>query len=79
MRSNLDTIFVDTVISGVELKDDLARRYVKKYLMRAAMAGVIVLLGYIMYFEILTSFGTYTGAATAPWGKFLAASLFHYV
>ncbi len=76
MNTNLDQAFVDTVLTGVETKDGLTKHNYKKYLMRAAMAGIIVLVGYIMYFELLTQFGTYTGAVTGPWGKFLAASLF---
>lgn len=76
MDTNLDQVFVETVLSGVETKNNLTKINYKKYLMRAAMAGIIVLLGYVMYFEILTSFGTYSGADTAAWGKFLAASLF---
>ncbi len=76
IKSNMDQVFVDTVLSGVEQKELLTKGFVKKYLMRAAMAGIIVLIGYIMYFELLTNFGTYTGGQLGPWGKFLAASLF---
>ncbi len=71
--------FIETTLDNVEVKDQMTSRIVAKYLMRAAMAGGVVVFGYLIYFALSANFGTIEGANGStfePFGKMIAGFFF---
>ncbi len=71
--------FIETTLDNVEIKDQMTSQIVIKYLMRAAMAGAVVVFGYLVYFALSANFGTIHGADGStfePVGKMIAGFFF---
>ncbi|MDO4910696.1 MAG: formate/nitrite transporter family protein [Corynebacterium sp.] len=72
-EKSLDSIFpgkkwVDSVLSALETKEDMTTAIVHRYLMRAAMAGMIIAVLYVVNYEITGIFSTIKVGETALTG-----------
>jgi len=73
--------FISTVLDLLDTKTRMSSRLWKIYLMRAAMAGVIISLFYLAFYGIQAAFGEVPVGAAAtlqPIGKFLGAFVFGF-
>lgn len=71
--------FIETTLDNVEVKDKMTAEIVSRYLMRAAMAGGVVIFGYLIYFALSANFATIQGANGStfePFGKMIAGFFF---
>ncbi len=71
--------FVETTINNVEIKDHMTSKALFRYLMRAAMAGAIVVFGYLIYFALSANMGDIhlsDGTTFEPYGKMMAGFFF---
>lgn len=71
--------FVETTINNVEIKDSMTSKTLFRYLMRAAMAGAIVVFGYLIYFALSANMGEIhmaDGSTFEPYGKMVAGFFF---
>ncbi len=67
--------FIATTLENAAIKEKMTAQIVPQYLMRAAMAGVIVIFGYLIYFALSAN---YAGAANEPSGKVIAGFFFSF-
>lgn len=70
--------FIDTVLANVESKEAMTTHAVTRYLMRAAMAGIIVTFGYLMYLAFNSNYAqmTFGGTTLEPMGKVISGCFF---
>ena len=69
--------FISTVLELLDTKTAMTREITQRYLMRAAMAGIIVGIFYTAYYSVVAGFDAI--APEGQWhvvGKFLGASVF---
>ncbi len=67
--------FISTTLENAAIKEKMTAQIVPQYLMRAAMAGVIVIFGYLIYFALAAN---YAGSANEPSGKVIAGFFFSF-
>ncbi len=65
--------FIETTLENAAIKEKMTSQIVPQYLMRAAMAAVLVIFGYLIYFALSANFA---GAANEPTGKVIAGFFF---
>lgn len=68
--------FISVTSQAAELKGEMMSKIKGKYIMRAAMSGIVLALGYLLYFALTANF---EAADAAAWGKVLSASMFSFV
>lgn len=71
--------FIETTLDNVEIKEKMTAEIVTRYLMRAAMAGGVVVFGYLIYFALSANFATIeaaNGSNFEPVGKMIAGFFF---
>lgn len=68
----LGEIFVNTTLDNIEIKTDMNNYTRSRYLMRSAMAGAIVIFGYMMILATDAAFSE----VLDPFGKVLGATIF---
>lgn len=68
--------FIDTAILNANKKEGMSRLIVSRYICRAAMSGMILAFGYLIYFSVTNNFSDST---LMPWAKILSSSLFSIV
>ncbi len=72
--------FISTTLQMLDIKRDMSQEIRQRYLMRAAMAGIIVGMMYTGYFAISAGFGSIVWAegSLAAMGKFLGSIFFGF-
>lgn len=68
--------FISVASNAAQLKDEMTSKIKGKYLMRAAMSGIVLGLGYLLYFALSANFEE---AGLAAIGKVLGGSMFSFV
>ncbi len=71
--------FIETTLDNVEIKDAMSSQALGRFLMRAAMAGGLVVFGYLVYFALSANFGSIeaaNGSTFEPFGKMVAGFFF---
>ena len=56
------TQFISTILEVLDAKSEMSSQVWRVYLMRAAMAGMIIGIFYVAYYTILAGFDSNTGA-----------------
>ena len=70
--------FISTVLDTLETKTAMSAGLTRVYLMRAAMAGVIVGVMYLVNFAVIAAFSEMSGGALVPLGRMVGALLFGF-
>lgn len=73
--------FISTVLDLLDVKSEMSARLWKVYLMRAAMAGIVIGLFYLAYYAVLAAFdavATGGGSTLLPIGKMVGAIVFGF-
>lgn len=69
-------VFIQTVLEAAETKDTMSRRIKGPYLMRAAMAGLLIGILYVAHYQIVATFTDLGGVDFSGVGKILGAAVF---
>ncbi len=69
-------VFIQTVLEAAETKDTMSRRIKGPYLMRAAMAGLLIGILYVAHYQIVATFTDLGGVDLSGVGKILGAAVF---
>ncbi len=69
-------VFIQTVLDAAETKDTMSRRIKGPYLMRAAMAGLLIGILYVAHYQIVATFTDLGGVDLSGVGKILGAAVF---
>ena len=69
--------FISSVLEALHTKSAMTRRMWRVYLMRAAMAGVIIGVMYLTYLAVLASF-SHLGPQFMPIGKLVGSAVFGF-
>ena len=69
-------VFIQTVLDAAETKDTMSRRIKGPYLMRAAMAGLLIGILYVAHYQIVATFSDLGGVDLSGVGKILGAAVF---
>ncbi len=65
--------FIETTLENAATKEAMTSKILPQYLMRAAMAGGLVIFGYLIYFALSAN---YAGFSNEPSGKVIAGFFF---
>src|SRR6187551_3824491 len=69
--------FISTVLEVLETKTAMSAAMVRVYLMRAAMAGALIGIMYLVYFTVLAAFAG-IGESFVGVGKIVGAGIFGF-
>ncbi|MGC4174862.1 formate/nitrite transporter family protein [Demequina sp.] len=70
--------FISTVLDALETKTTMSGGLTRVYLMRAAMAGIIIGVMYLAYFNVVAAFAGIGDGSLVAVGKFVGALLFGF-
>lgn len=73
--------FINYVLEGAEMKHNMSSKLTVRYLFRAAMSGMILIFGYLLYFALAAKFETIGTEEVNlyEFGKFLGSAMFPLV
>lgn len=76
MSNVSEEILIKEVHNGVEQKEESVRNTPARYLIKACVSGLIIILGYLAYFYLATNFSEVNGVDIHHFGKFMASAFF---
>lgn len=71
-------LFISTILEALEAKTAMSGELARRYLQRAAMAGIIIGLLYVTYFSVIAAFDQVAvdGSTLRPVGRIVGAFIF---